>query len=217
MRTHQLVVIMASISLAAACSEPPSAPLPGALEPFLAGGIPPYTPGEQQPSVDLTRGAWAIYPDGVGQTLAQTFKPSDDQRIGYLELPVVCTPGTLLNLKIRNAGRDLLFEANISGLPEVIDGSFQLVQVFDPGVTPYGLLLRQDRNYGFELAAVPGPGSPTPATCGIAQGPIGNTYRRGRSYSRDLSGGPAPYRPLPNGLPTDQEDLPFITLVLHRP
>ena len=118
----------------------------------------------------------------------------------------------LLNVKIRaGLGGAILYEANVAGLPGTVDGTFQLIQVFDPARTSKGIKLREGREYAFELATVPAPGA-TETSCGLAMGPAANTYPRGRAYYQDPINGPS-FLPIPNGAPTDDEDLPFITLV----
>lgn len=213
MGSQRLALLVASMSLVVGCSEAPTAPPSRALSPALRAGGAGYTPAEWQASVNLSRGTLALYPLAEGQNLAQTFTPTENQWLGYLELPVGSTSGNLLNVKIRNGlDGDILYESNVAGLPEVVDGTFQLIQVYDPAVSRHGIKLYKDHEYAFELAAIAGPNSPPVATCGIARGPAANSYIRGRGYYRDLTGGPAPWLPLPNGTPTDDEDLPFITL-----
>ncbi len=187
-------MIVAALSLAATV-----------LPSFAQGG--PFTPGEQQRAVDLARGTLALYPTGAGQNLAQTFTPRANQWLGYLQLPVGCAEGVLLNVKIRE-GIDgaILYEANVAGLTVVVDGSFQLIQVYDPARTRRGIRLRKRQTYAFELAAFPGPNT-TGTTCGIARGPVGDSYSRGDGYYQDPINGPL-YYPLGDG-----EDLPFVTLV----
>lgn len=202
------------LALSAACAEPPGGPaLPG-LEVALAKGGAPYLPGEQQPAVESpATGTWAIYPMGAGQNLAQTFTPSENGWLGYLQLPVGCVSGVLLNVKIREGlDGEILYESNHAGLPEVVDGTFQLLQVFNPADPPgHGVRLHKRQTYAFELAAFPGPNA-AGTTCGISKSPPGDSYAGGIGYYRDLAVSPT-WLPLPNGLPTDVEDLPFITLV----
>lgn len=185
---------------------------------FLTAGCdrpaadPPFRRGQQQPRVDLARGTLAIHPAGVGQVLSQTFTPGDTQWLGYVELPVGCGAGVLLNVKIRDGlGGAVLHEANADGLPEVIDGTLQLIQVFDPAASLPGIQLRRGREYAFELSALPGPGA-TATTCGLASGPAGNSYSGGRGFYQDPINGPS-FLPIPAGRTTDDEDLPFISLV----
>ena len=54
----------------------------------------------------------------------------------------------VLNVKIRD-GLDgpIMYEANVSGLPETVDGTFQLIQVYDHDVTPKGIKLRKNHVY----------------------------------------------------------------------
>ncbi len=183
------------------------------LEPAFRRGAhgPPFTPGEQQPTVDVTRGVtYAIFPAGHGQILAQTFSPPKNQKLGFIELPVGgCSAGVLLNVKIREGiGGPILYEANVAGLLGPVDGHFELIQVYDPA-TSNGIKIRKDRTYAFELAAFPA----DPAnTCGLAPGPVGNSYDRGQGFFQDPINGPA-FLPVPTGAPSDDEDLPFVILV----
>jgi hypothetical protein len=79
-------------------------------------------------------------------------------RLGYLELPVGCAEGVLLNVKIRDGiAGTILYEANVAGLPVVVDGSFQLIQVYDAARGPRGIRLHRDHTYAFD-------GRPSPAT-----------------------------------------------------
>lgn len=171
----------------------------------------PWLPGAEQPVVDLARGPLAIYPTGAGQNLRQTFLATANQRLGYIELPVACAPGVLLNVKVREGFEGaLLYEVNVRGLDGPVDGVFDLIQVFNPA-TPDGLRLRRGREYAFELAAFPGPQA-TGNTCGIASGPAANSYAGGRGYYQDPVNGPF-FFPLPDGAPRSDQDLPFRTRV----
>jgi len=207
----QAFALIASLSLAG-CAEPPLAPAVGALQPSFAVGGRAYEPGEEQVVTDLTRGSWAIQPAGVGQILAQTFTPGSNQWLGYLEIPVGCPNNVRLNVKIRE-GLDgpVLYQANIAGLPTVVDGTFQLIQVFDSATSHHGIRLHRNREYAFELAAFPASGAAA-TTCAISTGPAGSSYARGRGYYQDPINGPS-FLPIPAGTPTDDEDLPFVTRV----
>jgi hypothetical protein len=171
----------------------------------------PFLPAEQQPVV-ASGPTLAIFPEGSGQVIAQTFTPAANQWLGYIELPVGCSAGVLLNIRIREGlnGR-ILYEANVSGLPDGIDGTLQLLQVYDPATSHQGIKLHKNREYAFELTAFPGPGA-TGNTCAIADGPPGNSYPGGRGYFQDPINGPD-FLPLPTGHSTDDHDLPFVTLV----
>jgi hypothetical protein len=204
------VVLASALVAALGCSETPTSPAPGQLAPSLKISR-PFLPGEQQPSVDLDRGTLAIYPEMEGQNLTQTFTPPTTQLLGYLQLPVGCVAGVLLNVKIRaGVGGAILYEANRVGLPEVVDGTFQSFQVYD-AATSQGIKLKRGRAYAIELAAFPGPEA-AGTTCGLARGPVGDSYTGGRGFYRDPING-TDWLPLPSGLATDQEDLPFVTLV----
>lgn len=176
-----------------------------------APGPPPYLPGEKQDSIYASRGTLSIGAPGAGQQLVQTFASPTNGWLGYLELPVGCGAGVLLNVMIRDGlGGPVLFEGNAAGLPTVV-GSFQLIQVFDPAVSPHGIRIHKNHQYAFELAAFVPPGV-TENQCGIARGPAFDVYPRGRAYFQDVVNGPG-FLPLPNGLASDEEDLPFITLM----
>ena len=132
--------------------------------------------------------------------------------LGFLQLPVGCSDGVLLNVKIREGlGGPIAFQVNIAGLPTMVDGTFQLIQVYDPDESKKGVKLKKGREYAFELAAFPGP-TATGTTCAIAKGPAANSYAGGRGYFQDPLNGPT-FLPLPNGVASDDEDLPFITFV----
>jgi hypothetical protein len=212
MKGNRLLVLVAC-SLLASCAEPVTAPPDSEdLQPLFARGGRPFTPGEQQPTADLTRGfTYAIYPLGEGQNLAQTFSPQKNQKLGYLKLPVRCAPGVLLNVKIREGiGGAIMYEANVLGLFGPVDGTFELIQVYDPA-TSHGLRIRKNRTYAFELAAFPDPTIPNNPnrTCGMAPGPAGDSYARGQGYYEDVPTNGPEWLPLSAG----GEDLPFITLV----
>ncbi len=213
MKANSLIALVAC-SLLASCAEPVTGPpVSEDLEPAFARGGRPFTPGEQQPTVDLARGfTYAIFPAGVGQILAQTFSPQMNRRLGFIELPVGCSADVLLNVKIREGiGGPILHEVNVAGLPGPVDGDFELIRVFDPA-TSRGIMIRKNRTYAFELAAFPAdPTNPSP-TCGLAPGPAGNSYDRGQGFFQDPINAPA-FFPLPTGVPSDDEDLPFRTLV----
>jgi hypothetical protein len=211
---HARLLLAAAASLAlAACAEPMTGPQSiEEFEPEFALVDRPFLPGPQQPLVDLARGfTYAIYPPGEGQILAQTFTPGRRRLLGYLQIPVGCSAGVLLNTKIRDGlVGTILYEANHAGLPEVVDGDFELLQVYNPA-TSNGIPLVAGRTYAFELSAFPGP-TATSRTCGLAPGPAGNSYRGGRGWYQDPINGPN-FLPLPNGNRRDNEDLPFIALV----
>lgn len=202
----------------AACNEPVAPPAEtdagnlDVLKPDLAIARRAFRRGERQPRVDLERGTLALFPEGQGQNLTQTFTPQRRQRLGFLRLPVGCASGVLLKVRIRDGvGGPILFDSNHSGLPVIVDGSFQLLQVFDPA-TSRGIRLRRNHVYAFELSAFPSSGA-TESTCGLARGPVGDSYRRGQGFFEDVPTNGEGWLPIPNGAPGDQEDLPFITLV----
>ncbi len=182
------------------------------LEVAFSHGRCGLAPGEGQGVVDLTRGiTYAIFPEGAGQNLVQTFSPTRKHRIFFLELPVGCSPGVLLNVRLRQGiGGPILFEGN-AVVPGPVDGTFQTIQVADV-VTSHGIKLKKNRTYAIELNAFPGVGA-ADTTCGIAPGPVGDSYSRGQGFYEDVPANGSGFLPLPNGAPTDQEDLPFRTLV----
>lgn len=186
-----------------ACSDTPTAPIEQGAAALR--NPKPFTFGEQQPIVDAAANPLAIYPVGSGQILAQTFTPSKNGLLGYIQLPVSCSPGVLLNIKIRDGlNGPILYDVNVLGLPEIQEGAFQLLQVYDPAVMK-GIKIKKGHEYAFELAAFPGP-SAVGTSCSIAQGPAGDSYAGGQGYYQDPINGPAF---LPMGT-----DLPFITEVL---
>ena len=208
LRITPLVVVLA---VAAACAETPIEPHGSTAPAFAAGGR-PYTPGEQQPVVDVSRDPHGILPPDEGQVLRQTFSPTSNQWLGFIELPVACGSGVLLNVKVRE-GFDgpVLYEVNVAGLPVFADGSMQLIQVFDPRFR-HGIKLRRDREYAIELAAFPGPEAVV-NSCSIVPGPVGDSYVRGQAFYEDVPANGTGFEPLPNGVVGDHEDLPFVTLV----
>ena len=207
---RHILKLIAGLGLVTACTD--ASLDPSALpDPSFAKGGRPFEPGEQQPVADWTRAVYAIYPTGVGQNLQQTFTPSSNQWLGYLELPVACSEDVLLNVKIRDGFNGaILYEANYAGLTGGV-GVFELLQVYDPAVSHHGIRLRRGQEYAFELAAFPAEGAEF-NSCGIVVGPVGNSYAGGRAYYQDPINGPD-FIPIPTGQPTDDEDLPFITLV----
>lgn len=176
---------------------------PCLLQPTLASAAPPpFTPGEQQISMDFPGGTWAIYAAGQGQVLAQTFTPSSDQKLGYLLLPVGCEANTLLNVKIRDGMLGpILYESN-HVVPDTITGTYQTLQVYDPAQSK-GTKLRKGHAYAFELAAFPA------GTCGIVKGPATDHYANGQAYYEDVPVNGAGFIPIDAA----GSDLPFSTLV----
>lgn len=205
--SRRLLVIALGAALAAGCSDLPSAPESSAdVAPVFLTGPAPFTPGQQQPLVNTKVGPLNIRPEGVGQTLAQTFTPDTVQTLGYLELPVGCSDGVLLNVKIRaGLGGSILYEVNVADLPRVADGTFRLIQVYNPA-TSSGIRLMPWVTYAFELAAFPGPKAAN-NKCTINAGPPGDPYAGGQGWYRYPWSG---WSPLPTA---SGNDLPFITLV----
>jgi hypothetical protein len=200
-------MVLAAAALAACADSPTSPALQGDR---AAANNKPFLPGEQQPSAT---GAFnlAIYPTGVGQNLQQTFTAPSTQWLGYIELPVGCSEGVLLNVKIRDGFNGPILSDFNYIVSAITDGTFQLLQVYDPAVNKNGIKLHKGREYAIELAAFPGPAA-VGNSCGIIDGPAGNSYAGGRLYYQDPINGPD-YLPAPNGLPADDHDLPFRTLV----
>jgi hypothetical protein len=204
--------LLISTTLLAACTDAsaPTALVPDA--PLLAAGGGAYLPGEQQPIMDASN-AVGISEDGVGQVLAQTFTPRASGWLGYLQLPVACLGSTLLNVKIREGlAGTILHQVNVAGLPGTLSNSMSLIQVYDPATMSRGIRIRRGTRYAFELAAVRGSPTDFAAVCGIAKGPDGDSYGGGRSYYWDPRLFTS-WLPRPSGSPTDDEDLPFITMV----
>jgi hypothetical protein len=205
------VVVVAVVAICAGNLLPPLSAQQQA--PAAAGGR-AFLPGEQQPQWNISTGTWAIYPEGEGQNLAQTFTPTAAQGLGYLQLPVGCAEGVLLNIKIRDGlSGPILYEVNVVGLPQEINGTFSLIQVYDPAVYGSGIRLRKNRTYAFELAAFPGPYAGANNSCGIAKGPAENSYLGGKGYYSDPTVKLPSFVPIPTGKPSDDQDLPFVTLV----
>ncbi len=203
-RSSSAVARAALLFLLPACAEPVAVP---DSAPNLAPKMSKYVQEESQPLADSTR-VLAIYPSGVGQNLRQTFRPTRNQTLGFIWLPVACAPGVSLVVAVRDSVGTVLTTSSTAGLSGNV-GEFRLLQLFNaPGST--GVRLMRDQQYSFELTSQALPGNPE-TTCGIASGPRGDSYPRGRGFFSDPINGPA-FFPLPNGAPTDQEDLPFRTL-----
>jgi hypothetical protein len=200
--------MVVAIAVLAACADSSTSPVPQGDR--AEANNKPFLPGEQQPAAT---GAFnlAIYPVGVGQALQQTFTPQANEWLGYVELPVGCTDGVLLSVRIREGlNGPILSDFNYI-VPTVVDGTFQLLQVYDPAVSKNGIKLHKGREYAIELAAFPGPAA-VGNSCGIVDGPLGSSYSGGRLYYQDPINGPD-YIPAPTGLATDDHDMPFRTLV----
>lgn len=208
---HFARALLIATTLVAACTDSPA---PTALVPevpLLAAGGGAYTPGEQQLIMDASN-AVGISEAGAGQILAQTFTPRASGWLGYLQLPVACLGSTRLNVKIREGlGGPILYQVSVAGLPNTLSNTVSLIQLYDPATMGRGIRLRKGTPYAFELAAVGGSPTDFAAVCGIAKGPDGDSYGGGRSYFLDPL--VATWLPRPTGSPTDDEDLPFITLV----
>ena len=203
-----LTVFAGSLALTACADERVTAPV-APDQTVLAGILSrPFLPGQQQPTVDLSRGfTYAIYPTGVGQNLIQTFTPAANEWLGYVELPVGCTAGVGLEVRIREGiGGPILSDRVVVNLPNVVDGTFQLIQVYNAATDPRGIRIRHGTTYAIELSAVPSGGAGN--SCGIAPGPAGSSYAGGQGWYEDIPINGPGFLPLPNG-----EDLPFITLV----
>ena len=214
MSRHQSIPVVAALTFLVGCAEPPAAPLTNLdLDATLTmGGA--YLPGQQQPLIEggTPLANYLIRPEGAGQNLAQTFTPSENQWLGYLELPVGCEPGVFLNIRIRKGLEGtILSESNYGGLTGVPPGSFQLFQVFNPAIFKNGIKLAKDATYAFELTAVLAPGA-TGVACSIARGPAGDSYSGGVAYAREPGFSPI-WAPLSRTGGPGDEDLPFITLV----
>lgn len=202
-RPLSAVPCAAMLALLAACTEPVAVPDPA---PSLKPLMPRFVLAEAQSIIDSTR-VLAIFPAGAGQNLRQTFRPSTNQTLGYIELPVACATGVLLVVSVRDSVGTLVAQSSTAGLSGAVRG-FRLLQLNSPSGT-LGASIRRNELYSFELSSLPATGA-AGTTCGIAPGPVGNSYARGRGFFRDPINGPA-FLPLPNGAPTDQQDLAFRT------
>jgi hypothetical protein len=179
------------------------------FEPAFTAIDAPFTPvGPQQPLTDPSRGPYAIHMPDEGQILAQTFMPTRNWELGYVELPVTCVAGAVLNIKIREGvGGPILSDFNHAA-PSTPSG-FQLFQINNPS-SSRGIRIRRRVTYALELSAFHLGSDPT-LLCNIMAGPAGDTYAGGQAwYKYPFDPG---FLPLPTGNPTDSEDLPFITLV----
>ncbi len=210
-RRLALTVIAGSLVLGACADERVTAPVVPAPDQAVLAGIlsRPFLPGQQQPTVDLSRGfTYAIYPVGVGQNLVQTFTPASNEWLGHVELPVGCTTGVGLEIRIREGiGGPILADVVRVGLPNVVDGTFQLNQVYNAATDPRGIRIRHGVTYAIELSALPSGGA-AGNSCGIAPGPAGSSYSGGQGWYEDVPVNGPGFLPLPGG-----EDLPFRTLV----
>lgn len=205
--------LLVAVTVMVGCTEAPAPTALRSIEPlFLAAGAGSYLPGERQPTMDATN-AVGISEEGVGQVLAQTFTPRANGLLGYLQLPVACLGSTLLNVKVREGlGGRILHQVNVAGLPNTLSNTMSLILAYDPATMGRGIRLRKGTQYAFELAAVRGSPTDFAAVCGIAKGPDGNSYGGGRSYYWDPRV-VTTWLPRPTGISTDDEDLPFVTLI----
>jgi len=218
-RGTRLMTLAAAGALIAACGSDqdlPTAPADLALAPADAkaplGARPlarPYTVDQQNSKLDLGRGTLAIFADpSAGQIVRQTFVAGRTGMLGYLDLPVGCAPGVLLNVRVTDAeGSRVAYEVNVV-VPQIVDGSITTVQLFDPAKGRPGIPIVRGRRYGFELRAFAAVGEPQPlgVTCGIAREVEGNNYARGSLFTQDGAG-------TTTWLARPEEDLAFRTLV----
>ena len=209
MTAPRTLALFSLLVVGAACAEATSAPAIASSAPLTAEK--PYLPGERQPDV-LGSGALAIHQQGVGQILAQTFTPQSNQLLGYIELPVTCSENVDLVVKVTEGlNGPVLHEVFVFGLTGSVQDPPRLIQLFDPAGRGKGIRLKKGTEYAFVLSSFPLPGA-TGTTCGIAKGPVGDSYAEGRAYYQDPVNGPT-FLPLPNGQPTDEQDLPFTTFI----
>ena len=204
-----LTVIAGSLALTACANELVTAPI--IPDQTVLSGIlsRPFLPGQQQPVADTNRGfTYAIYPLGVGQNLVQTFTPAANEWLGYIQLPVGCATGVDLLIRVRQGIGGPIIGAKVTNgwLPNVVDGTFQQIQIYDAAIDPRGIRIRRGTTYSIELSAVPRSGTET--SCGIAPGPAGSSYAGGQGWYEDIPINGPGFLPLPGG-----EDLPFITQV----
>jgi len=163
-------------------------------------------PIEQQPTVDLTRGfTYAIFPEGAGQILAQTFTPSRKVRLTHIRIPVGCETGVNLRIRIRRGlGGPILSQVPVRHLPTVVDGTFQTIPLVDL-TTSHGVKVKKNTTYVFELSTLPVGGGI--GTCGIAPGPAGDSYAGGAGFFEDVPTNGPGFLPLS---PPVGEDLAFV-------
>ncbi len=210
--------LLLSATLVAACDDAPTAIATEteiANAALLSRGLPsrPFLPRDQQP-IAVPGNTWALYPAGEGQHLAQTFTPDRGGWLGYFMLPIGCTEGVLLNIKLREGlNGPIIAEVNVADLPTVVDNSFQLIQIWNPASHPLGIRVNAGVTYAIELAAFPATPEQENRTCGMSKGPEEDSYVGGRGYYKDTTNPAATFIPLPDGNPTSDSDLPFITLV----
>lgn len=167
----------------------------------------PYTVDQENAKLDLGRGTLAIFANPTaGQIVRQTFVAGRTGMLGYLDLPVGCAPGVLLNVRITDAeGARVAYEVNVV-VPEIVDGTITTVQLFDPEKGRPGIPIVRGRRYGFELRAFAAEPEPLlGTTCGIAREVEANNYARGSLFTQEGAGASWLARP--------DEDLVFRTLV----
>lgn len=213
-RAITLGLIAGAIVLGACADDRVAAPTaptaPAAPDQTVLGGLlsRPFLPGQQQPTVDLSRGfTYAIYPPGIGQNLVQTFTPASNEWLGHVQLPIGCATGVGLHLRIREGiGGPIISDRIAVGLPNVVDGTLYAFQVYTAATDPRGIRIYHGRTYAIELSAHPSGGAEN--SCGIAPGPAGDSYSGGQGWYEDVPINGPGFLPLPAG-----EDLPFITLV----
>jgi hypothetical protein len=136
--------------------------------------------------------------------MAQSFKPTADQWLGYIAFPVYCAGDAKISVVIKEGSffGPVLWAGQMAGLPKTRTGQFIQIQIHN-AMMPNGIRLKANTSYYVELAAVRPPG--VWSNCGISKGPQADTYARGSGYWQQ----PSPwFHPLPFG-----EDLPFITYV----
>jgi uncharacterized protein YjdB len=171
--------------------------------------LPPFTEGPRQPQTDPSRGPWEIFPTDEGLNLAQSFTLDRDLLwIGYLALPVSCSPGMQLSVILREGFGGRVIASALVGGPtseERAGSGFTMIKLYDPAISIAGLPLMAARTYVFELAAVMTTGEG--GSCTIARGPAFNSYFGGSAYFSHPREGPG-FFPIGTG-----EDLPFITYV----
>jgi hypothetical protein len=195
-RGTRALALAATGALIAACGSDQDSPLAPDVElPAIEAQAPldlspmsaPYT--VDQANTRATRKfSEAIFANpSVGQIVRQTVTQGRTGLLGYLELPVICTPGTLLNVRITDArGTRILYEAN-AALTSSSTAEVSTIQLFDPAVSA-GISLIRGQVWAFELRAFPTSGGASGGTCGIAREAIPNSYPRGSLFTQEGAG-----------------------------
>jgi hypothetical protein len=147
----------------------------------------------------------AIYPIGQGQNLAQTFTAGTTGDLAYVWLPVACAAGSLVKIRIQQAGGIIASDYNYDPAHTIQDGTFLQFQIY-----PY-VPLTPGRRYVILLSSVAATKLAARPSCSIASGPAGDSYAGGGAFYEDVPTNGPGWLPLPNA--PNQGDLPFATMV----